>query len=62
MANLKVTLRKSLIGRPEKQRNAIKTLGLRTKINSSNILPDAKTVRNTIRVVQHLIEVEEVSE
>ena len=62
MANLKVTLKRSLIGRPKKQRNAVKTLGLSGKINSSNILPDATTVRNTIRVVQHLIEVEEISE
>lgn len=62
MANLKVTLKRSLIGRPKKQRNAVKTLGLSEKINSSNILPDATTVRNTIRVVQHLIEVEEISE
>lgn len=62
MANLKVTLKRSLIGRPKKQRNAVKTLGLSEKINSSNILPDATIVRNTIRVVQHLIEVEEISE
>ena len=62
MANLKVTLKRSLIGRPKKQRNAVKTLGLSEKINSSNILPDATTVRNTIRVVEHLVEVEELSE
>ena len=62
MASLKVTLKRSLIGRPQKQRNAVKTLGLSEKINSSNILPDATTVRNTIRVVQHLVEVEEISE
>ena len=62
MANLKVTLKRSLIGRPKKQRNAVKTLGLSEKINSSNILPDATTVRNTIKVVEHLIEVEEISE
>lgn len=62
MANLKVTLKRSLIGRPQKQRNAVKTLGLSKKINSSNILPDVPTVRNTIRVVEHLVEVEEISE
>ncbi|MDN6630766.1 MAG: 50S ribosomal protein L30 [Staphylococcus equorum] len=62
MANLKVTLKKSLIGRPNKQRNAVRTLGLKEKINATNVLPDAKTVRNTIKVVEHLVEVEEVSE
>lgn len=62
MANLKVTLKRSLIGRPQKQHNAIKSLGLTKKINSSNVLPDAEIVRNTIKVVQHLVEVEEISE
>lgn len=61
MANLKVTLKRSLIGRPQKQHNAIKTLGLR-RINSSNVLPDTETNRNTIKVVEHLIEVEEINE
>ena len=62
MANLRVTLKRSLIGRPQKQRNAIKTLGLTERINSTNVLPDATTVRNTIKVVEHLIEVEEITE
>ncbi len=62
MANLKVTLKRSLIGRPKKQHNAVKTLGLSERINSSNILPDATTVRNTIKVVKHLVEVEEITE
>jgi Ribosomal protein L30p/L7e. len=32
MANLKVTLKRSLIGRPQKQHNIIKTLGLTKKL------------------------------
>lgn len=62
MANLKVTLRRSLIGRPKKQHNAIKTLGLRKKINSSNVVPDTELTRNTIKLVNHLVEVEEINE
>ncbi|HIZ71033.1 MAG TPA: 50S ribosomal protein L30 [Candidatus Atopostipes pullistercoris] len=62
MANLKVTLKRSLIGRPKKQHNIIKTLGLTTKINSSNIIPDTEITRNTIKRVEHLVEVEEISE
>lgn len=62
MANLKVTLKKSLIGRPKKQHNIIKTLGLTKKINSSNVLPDTEITRNTIKRVEHLVEVEEISE
>ena len=62
MANLKVTLKKSLIGRPQKQHNIIKTLGLTKKINSSNVIPDTEITRNTIKRVEHLVEVEEISE
>ncbi|SHE76135.1 large subunit ribosomal protein L30 [Atopostipes suicloacalis DSM 15692] len=62
MANLKVTLKKSLIGRPKKQHNIIKTLGLTKKINSSNVIPDTEITRNTIKRVEHLVEVEEISE
>ena len=60
MANLKVTLKRSLIGRPQKQHNIIKTLGLTKKINSSNVIPDTEITRNTIKRVEHLVEVEEV--
>ena len=62
MANLKVTLKRSLIGRPKKQHNIIKTLGLTKKINSSNVIPDTEITRNTIKRVEHLVEVEEISE
>lgn len=62
MANLKVTLKRSLIGRPKKQHNIIKTLGLTHKINSSNVIPDTEITRNTIKRVEHLVEVEEISE
>ena len=62
MANLKVTLKRSLIGRPQKQHNIIKTLGLTKKINSTNVIPDTKITRNTIKRVEHLVEVEEISE
>ncbi|HLR88623.1 MAG TPA: 50S ribosomal protein L30 [Atopostipes sp.] len=62
MANLKVTLKRSLIGRPQKQHNIIKTLGLTKKINSTNVIPDTEITRNTIKRVEHLVEVEEISE
>ncbi len=61
MANLKVTLKRSLIGRPETQRRTVKALGLR-KINSFSILPDDPCVRGQIFKVKHLVAVEEVDE
>ncbi|MBO4779420.1 MAG: 50S ribosomal protein L30, partial [Selenomonadaceae bacterium] len=39
MAKLKVTLVRSIIGRPETQRKTVRSLGL-SKLNSYSILPD----------------------
>ena len=61
MAKLKITLKKSLIGRPETQRRTVRSLGLR-KINSVSVLPDDPTIRGQIHKVQHLVAVEEVAE
>ena len=58
---LKVTLKRSLISRPETQRRTVKALGL-GKINSFNILPDDPCVRGQIFKVKHLIAVEEVAD
>ncbi|MBR2179384.1 MAG: 50S ribosomal protein L30 [Selenomonadaceae bacterium] len=61
MAKLKITLKKSLIGRPETQRKTVRSLGLR-KINSVSVLPDDPTIRGQIHKVEHLVTVEEVAE
>lgn len=61
MAKLKVTLKKSLIGRPETQRRTVRSLGLR-KINSTSILPDDPTIRGQLHKVRHLVVVEETAE
>ena len=61
MAKLKITLKKSLIGRPETQRRTVRSLGLR-KINSVSVLPDDPTIRGQIHKVEHLVAVEEVAE
>ena len=58
MANLKITLTRSLIGRPETQRKTIKALGLK-KLNSSVELPDNESIRGQLHKVEHLITVEE---
>lgn len=54
---LKVTLVRSTIGRPLKQRETVKGLGL-GKLNSERILEDSHAVRGMIRKVQHLVRVE----
>jgi large subunit ribosomal protein L30 len=60
MANqLKVTLIKSTIGRPENQKATVKTLGL-GKINSSAVHNETPQIRGMINTVIHLIKVEEI--
>ena len=61
MAKLKITLVRSLIGRPDTQRRTIRSLGLR-KLNSFSILPDSPTIRGQIFKVKHLVKVEEVAD
>ncbi len=61
MAMLKVTLKRSLISRPETQRKTVRSLGLR-KLNSFSILPDVPTIRGQIFKVKHLVAVEEISD
>ena len=59
MAELKVTLRKSLIGRPQNQKETVKALGL-GKINSSVVKTDNVAIKGMINTVSHLVDVEEV--
>jgi len=59
MADLKITLIKSVIGTKPKQRLNVKALGL-GKTNSSVIQKDNPAVRGMIRKVSHLVKVEEV--
>lgn len=59
MAKLKVTLKRSIIGRPETQRKTVRSLGL-NKINSVSELPDNPAIRGQLFKVKHLVAVEEV--
>lgn len=59
MAQLKITLVRSVIGSPEKQRKVVKALGLK-KTNSSVVQDDNAVIRGMIAKVRHLVSVEEV--
>lgn len=61
MAKIKITLTRSLIGRPETQRATVKALGL-GKINSFVVQEDNPAIKGMIRKVEHLIRVEEIHE
>ena len=56
---LRIRLVRSVIGRPQKQREVVKGLGLR-RINSEVIREDRPEIRGMIRKIPHLIEVEEL--
>jgi large subunit ribosomal protein L30 len=55
---LKITLVKSMIGRPEKHRKVLRGMGL-TKINRTVELKDTPSIRGMVHVVSHLVKVEE---
>ncbi|GAB4392614.1 MAG: 50S ribosomal protein L30 [Gammaproteobacteria bacterium] len=56
---LKVTLKRSLIGRSEKQRATITALGLR-RLNKSKIVNNTPDVMGMISKVRFMLDVEEV--
>ncbi|MDR1567470.1 MAG: 50S ribosomal protein L30 [Streptococcaceae bacterium] len=59
MAELKITLKRSVIGRKQNQRDTVKALGL-TKLQSTVIKPDNVAIRGMINTVSHLVSVEEI--
>ncbi|EKN65149.1 LSU ribosomal protein L30P [Schinkia azotoformans MEV2011] len=60
MANkLQITLKRSVIGRPENQRATVKSLGLR-KLHQTVVHEDNAAIRGMINKVSHLVLVEEV--
>jgi large subunit ribosomal protein L30 len=59
MAQVKVTLTRSLIGYPKDQRATVRALGL-TKIRSSVIKEDTPTLRGMLHKVAHMVKVEDV--
>ena len=59
MAELKITLKRRIIGRPQNQRDTVKALGL-TKLNSTVVKPANDAIKGMVNTVSHLVDVEEV--
>jgi large subunit ribosomal protein L30 len=57
-AMLKITLVKSMIGRPEKHRKVLRGMGL-TKLNKTVLLQNTPSTRGMINAVSHLVRAEE---
>ena len=58
---LKITLVKSTIGAVPKNKAIVESMGLR-KIGKTVILPDNEATRGQIRLVAHMLKVEEIEE
>ncbi|MCX5847471.1 MAG: 50S ribosomal protein L30 [Deltaproteobacteria bacterium] len=56
---LKITLVKSYIGRPQKQRQVLRGMGL-GKLNRTVLLKDTPEIRGMVSKVSHLVFMEEV--
>ena len=59
MKKLKITLRKSLIGRPKKQRLTLEALGIR-KVNGSVEKEATPQIIGMVKAISHLVDVEEI--
>ena len=58
-SSLKITQKKSVISEKQNQRDTLRSLGLK-RIGDSVVREDSKANRGYIRVVAHLVEVEEI--
>jgi large subunit ribosomal protein L30 len=58
MPNLRITYKKSAIGYSQRQKDTIRSLGLR-KLGQTVELPDNGAIRGMVRHVRHLVVVEE---
>lgn len=59
--SIKISLTKSMIGRPEKHRKVLRAMGL-TKMHRTVEMPDGPAVRGMINKVSHLVKVEEATD
>jgi len=59
VGRLKITLVRSLIGRPEKQRAVVRALGL-SRINQAVVREDSPVIRGMVDKVRFLLRVEEL--
>ena len=60
MAELKITLKRSTIGRPQNQKDTVKALGL-TNIGKIVVKPANDAIKGMVNTVSHLVEVEEIN-
>ena len=60
MKKIKITLVKSPIDRPERQKQTLKALGL-NKLNATREVEATEQILGMVRKVEHMVKVEEVA-
>ncbi|SFH58221.1 50S ribosomal protein L30 [Pisciglobus halotolerans] len=59
MAQLEITLKRSVIGRPQNQIKTARALGLK-KTNSTVVKPANDAIKGMVKTISHLVDVKEV--
>ena len=59
MKQLRITLRRSVIGHPKDQKETARILGL-TRMNRAVVRPDTPSIRGMVGKLHHLVAVEEI--
>ncbi len=59
MKKIKITLKKSVIGRPKKQRLTVEALGIK-KVNDSVEKEETPQIKGMVKTILHLVEVKEI--
>ena len=59
MSELKITLKRSIIGRPQNQIDTVKALGL-GKMHSTVVKPNNEAIKGMVNTISHLVDVEEI--
>jgi large subunit ribosomal protein L30 len=59
MAELKITLERSVIGHPQDQKDTVQILGLH-RLHQNVVMPDNPSIRGMLHKVRHLVVVETV--
>jgi len=61
MSRLRITLKRSIVGRPQDQKETARILGL-TRTNRTVVRPDNPAVRGMVNKLSHLLSIEEIDE
>jgi large subunit ribosomal protein L30 len=57
MAELKITLERSIIGHPQNQKDTVRSLGL-SRMHQTVVVPDNPSIRGMLHTVRHLVRVQ----